>query len=103
MNLTLRHDSGCAEAVIDGNCGFDRFYGVARLLADKMSVKFINKIDDLDTSYWDFVYKGYKLTLHYNIYDGVSILPVRLKRAVAKENEAIMELAMVLEDHLSEK
>ncbi len=100
MNLTLRNDYGCTEAVIEENCGFDKFYGVAGLLADKLQVQFTNKIDDLDTSYWDFNYNGHKLTLHYNIYDGVSILPVRLRRAVAKDNEAIKELAGVLEAHL---
>jgi hypothetical protein len=100
MNLTLRNDYGCTEAVIDENCGFDKFYGVADLLAEKLAVQFTNKIDDLDTSYWDFNYKGHKLTLHYNIYNGVSILPVRLRRAVETENEAIKELARVLEDHL---
>lgn len=97
MNLTLRNDYGCTEAVIDENCGFDKFYGVAGLLADKLQVQFTNKIDDLDTSYWDFNYNGHKLTLHYNIYDGVSILPVRLRRAVAKDNEAIKDLAGVLQ------
>jgi hypothetical protein len=100
MNLTLRNDYGCTEAVIDENCGFDKFYGVAGLLADKLQVQFTNKIDDLDTSYWDFNYNGHKLTLHYKIYDGVSILPVRLRQAAAKDNEAIKELAGVLEDHL---
>ena len=100
MNLTLRNDYGCTEAVIDENCGFDKFYGIAGLLTEKLQVHFTNKIDDLDTSYWDFNYNGHKLTLHYNIYDGVSILPVRLKNAVAKDNEAIKELARVLEDHL---
>ena len=97
MNLTLRNDYGCTEAVIDENCGFDKFYGIAGLLADKLQVQFTNKIDDLDTSYWDFNYNGHKLTLHYNIYDGVSILPVRLRRAVAKDNEAIKDLAGVLQ------
>lgn len=100
MNLTLRNDYGCTEAIIDENCGFDKFYGIAGLLADKLQVEFINKIDDLDTSYWDFNYNGHKLTLHYNIFDGVSILPVRLRRAVAKDNEAIKELAGLLERHL---
>lgn len=99
MNFSLQRGSGCTDAVIDGNCGFDRFYGIARLLTDRLSVKFINKIDDQDTSYWDFVYKGYKLTLHYNIYNGVSILPVHLRRPVTKENEAIKELVRKLADY----
>ncbi|MBX2922461.1 MAG: DUF3630 family protein [Chitinophagaceae bacterium] len=98
MNLTLRNDYGCVEAVIDENCGFDKFYGIAGLLTDKLQVNFTNKIDDLDTSYWDFNFRGHKLTLHYNIYDGVSIFPVRHKDAVQKDNEAIKELAHLLEN-----
>ncbi|MFT3949798.1 MAG: DUF3630 family protein [Agriterribacter sp.] len=100
MNLTLRNDYGCIEAIIDENCGFDKFYGVAGLLSDKLNVNFTNKIDDSNTSYWDFMFNGKKLTLHYNIYNGVSILPVRSKGAVAEDNEAVKQLAKVLENHL---
>lgn len=98
MNLTLRNDYGCVEAVIDENCGFEKFYGIAGLLTDKLQVNFTNKIDDMNTSYWDFNFKGHKLTLHYNIYDGVSIFPVRHRDAVARDNEAIKELAYMLEN-----
>lgn len=98
MNLTLRNDYGRVEAVIDESCGFDKFYGVAGLLSDKLQVNFTNKIDDLNTSYWDFSFKGHKLTLHYNIYDGVSISSVSNKDAALKHNEAVKELATMLQD-----
>jgi hypothetical protein len=52
MTLTLRTDYGCTEAVIDENCGFDKFYKVADVLHDKFNIHFTNKIDDSDTSYW---------------------------------------------------
>jgi hypothetical protein len=96
MDLTLRNDYGCTEAVIAENCGFDKFYKVADLLVDKIKIKFTNKIDDSDTSYWDFIFKGHKLTLHYNIYDGVSIFPRNWKEAVRRDNEAVKELADIL-------
>jgi hypothetical protein len=98
MTLTLRNDYGCTEAVIDENCGFDKFYGIADVLIEKLKIHFTNKIDDSDTSYWDFNFRGHKLTLHYNIYDGVSIFPVRCKDAVPKDNEAVKELVKVLEN-----
>ena len=98
MDLTLRNDYGCTEAVIAENCGFDKFYKVADLLADKIKIKFTNKIDDSDTSYWDFIFKGHKLTLHYNIYDGVSIFPRNWKEAVRRDNEAVKELADILKN-----
>ena len=96
MDLTLRNDYGCTEAVIAENCGFDKFYKVADLLAERIKIRFTNKIDDSDTSYWDFLYRGHKLTLHYNIYDGVSIFPRNWKDALRKDNEAVAELATVL-------
>lgn len=97
MYLTLRNDYSAAEAVIDENCGFDKFYGIADLLSDKLQVNFTNKIDDLNTSYWDFNFRGHKLTLHYNIYNGVSIFPVRSKNATAKDDTVIQELVKELE------
>ncbi|MFZ9661617.1 MAG: DUF3630 family protein [Chitinophagaceae bacterium] len=96
MNLTLRKDFGCTEAVIAENCGFDKFYSTADILSDIMKIKFTHKIDDSDTSYWDFNYKGHRLTLHYNIYDGVSIFPKNWREAVRKDNIAVEELATVL-------
>ena len=96
MTLTLRTDYGCTEAVIAENCGFDRFYKIADILAEQLRIRFTNKIDDSDTSYWDFNFKGHRLTLHYNIYDGVSIFPSNSRNAAQKDNDAVMELAKVL-------
>lgn len=96
MDLTLRKDFGCTEAVIAENCGFDKFYSTADILAERMKIKFTHKIDDSDTSYWDFNYKGHRLTLHYNIYDGVSIFPKNWRDAVKKDNTAVEELATML-------
>ena len=96
MTLTLRTDFGCTEAVIAEHCGFDRFYRIADILADRLKVRFTEKQDDSETSYWDFLFKGHRLTLHYNIYDGVSIFPCNCKTAARKDNDAVMELAKAL-------
>lgn len=96
MNLTLRNDYGCTEAIIEDNCGFDKFYRIADLLMEKIKVSFTNKIDDADTSYWDFTFKGRQLTLHYNIYNGVSIFPRNCQSAPPRDNEAVSELANIL-------
>ncbi|MBX3242176.1 MAG: hypothetical protein KIT80_14395 [Chitinophagaceae bacterium] len=98
MNLTLRNEYGNMEAVIEENCGFGTFYDIADLLKEKLQVNFTNKIDDLDSSYWDFHFRGQKLTLHYNIKEGVSILPVRSKDAAIKNNDAMKELVKALGD-----
>ncbi|MBI2730750.1 MAG: DUF3630 family protein [Sphingobacteriales bacterium] len=101
MTLTLRTDLGCTEAIIEENCGFDRFYRVADVLSESLHISFTNKIDDSDSSYWDFNYKGQRLTLHYDIYNGVSIFPRKYRNAVRKDNEAVVELANVLQSKVA--
>ncbi|MFM2361657.1 MAG: DUF3630 family protein [Sphingobacteriales bacterium] len=100
MSLTLRTDFGCTEAVIDDDCGQKRFYEVADILCDELNIKFVNKLDDFDSLVWEFNYKGHTLTLHYNIYTGISIYPRKFREAVRKENDAVVEVARYLETKL---
>ena len=83
------------EAVIDDNCGISKFYSIAGTLADDLKVKFINQVDDADTLDWDFKYKSHFLTLHYNIFNGVSILPRHINDP-EKVNKAVVEVAKFL-------
>lgn len=96
MTLTLRNDLGCTEAVIAEYCGVDPFHRMADILSDKLKIRFTRKQDDSETNYWDFKFQGKPLTLHFNIYDGVSIFPQRVNDATRKDNEAVVELAGVL-------
>ena len=57
---------------------------------------FLNQVDDAETLDWDFQYKNHYLTLHYNIFNGVSILPHSTKK-IEKENRAVVEVARFLE------
>ncbi|MDX1937694.1 MAG: DUF3630 family protein [Flavihumibacter sp.] len=100
MSLTLRTDFGCTEAVIDDDCGQKRFYEVADILCDELNIKFVNKLDDFDSLVWEFNYKGHTLTLHYNIYTGISIYPRKFREAARKENDAVVEVARYLETKL---
>jgi len=96
MCYHLKTIYGGAEAVIDDNCGISKFYSIAGTLADDLKVKFINQIDDADTLNCDFKYKKSFLTLHYNIFNGVSILPQRINGA-KKVNKVVEEVALFLE------
>ncbi|MEP6926858.1 MAG: hypothetical protein ABI834_04440 [Ginsengibacter sp.] len=96
MCYHLKTNFGGTEAVIDDNCGISKFYSIADSLEDGLNVKFMNQVDDTDTLDWDFKYKDHFLTLHYNIFNGVSILPHRAK-VMAKENKAVCEVAKFLE------
>ena len=100
MSLTLRTDFGCTEAIIDDDCGLKRFYEVANILTDDLEIKFTNKEDDFDTLTWDFVFKNHILTLHYNIYTGISIYPHKIKEAARRDNDAVIEVAKYLETKL---
>jgi hypothetical protein len=96
MCYALKTQSGATEAVIDDNCGISKFYAIANTLAEHLQVQFMNQVDDADTLDWDFKYKDQFLTLHYNIFNGVSIFPQRLK-SKKQENQLVMEVANFLE------
>lgn len=100
MSLTLRTNFGCTEAIIDDDCGLKRFYQVADILSDDLKIRFTRKEDDFDTLTWDFSFKNHGLTLHYNIYTGISIYPVKFREALRKDNDAVVEVAKFLETKL---
>ncbi|MEO5647850.1 MAG: hypothetical protein ABIQ56_05775 [Chitinophagaceae bacterium] len=96
MCYHLKTNSGGTEAVIDDNCGITKFYLIADTLADELNITFLNQVDDAETLDWDFKYKSQLLTLHYNIFNGVSIFPQDAKSR-KKGNKAVIEIAKFLE------
>lgn len=100
MSLTLRTTFGCTEAVLDDEASLKRFYQVADLLKELFGIQFINKEDEFDAINWDFFLARHRLTLHYSIYNGISIFPTRTKDAHRRENNIVIELASVLDEKL---
>jgi len=98
MCYELKTVNGGSEAVIDDNCGISKFYAIANTLAEQLQVVFLNQVDDSDTLDWDFKYKNQFLTLHYNIFNGVSIFPQQVN-SKKSDNKAVMEVAHFLERH----
>ncbi|HEX4875579.1 MAG TPA: hypothetical protein VFV31_02835 [Chitinophagaceae bacterium] len=98
MSLTLRTTLGCTEAVIADDGGLKEFYRAANILSQDFNVRFSNKEDDFDTIDWEFRYKGHNITLHYSIYNGVSLFPTKTRDALSKDNKAVVELANALEE-----
>lgn len=92
MSYQLTNASGTIEAVIDDNCSMKKFFSIATMLASDLNIKFTEKTDSRDTIIWQFIYKNHPLKLHFNIYNGVSI-----RTANREDNEAVNELAMLLE------
>lgn len=100
MSLTLRTTLGCTEAVIDGDGGLKRFYQIADILIDDLNITFTGKEDDFDAISWSFNLGHRDLTLHYSIYNGISIFPTKAQDARKRDNKAVVELASVLEGKL---
>jgi hypothetical protein len=96
MCYELKTQNGGTEAVIDDNCGISKFYAIANTLADQLKIQFMNQVDDADTLDWDLKYKNQFLTLHYNIFNGVSIYP-QPNNNKKNENKVVMEVAHYLE------
>lgn len=96
MCYQLTTSNGGTEAVIDDNCGISKFYAIANTLSNDLQVNFLNQVDDAETLDWDFQYRGQLLTLHYNIFNGVSIYPQPVRKN-AKGDNAVMEVAHFLE------
>lgn len=100
MSLTLRTNLGHTEAVIADDGSLKQFYHVADVLSRDFKVSFSHKEDDFDTIDWEFRFKGHNMTLHYNIYNGISLFPTKTRDALNKDNKAVVELAGILEARL---
>ena len=101
MSLALRNTLGCTEAVIADDGSLNMFYQVADIFNNDLRIKFSDKEDDFDSINWNFKFKGHDLTLHYNIYSGISVFPTKTRTAQSKDNKAVVDLANVLEAKLT--
>lgn len=100
MSLTLRNSLGCTEVVLDDDGSLQNFYQIANILTDDLKLAFTNKEDNFDDISWDFKMGQHLLTLYYSIYNGISVFPTRTKDARDRDNQAVVELANVLEGKL---
>ena len=96
MCYHLTSKQGSTEAVIDDNCGISKFYAIAETLSTDLQVNFLTQVDDAESLEWDFKYKNQILTLHYSIFNGVSISPQKGK-SVQQQNHAVVEISHFLE------
>lgn len=99
--MKIDTSKGWTEVIIDDDCAFDKFYAVADILETRFEVSFINKLDP-DTLYWDFDYEGLQLTLHYNVYLGVSIFPTALADASTADSNAVLKFGSLLFEEVAD-
>lgn len=100
MSLTLRTTLGCTEAIIADDGNLNLFYRIAGIINEDLRIKFVTKEDEFDSINWHFKFKGHRLTLNYDIYNGISLLPTKCDAADQKDNKAVEELAGVLQGKL---
>jgi hypothetical protein len=88
MNENVLRANNVRETIIDDNCGISKFYAIATTLCDELDVAFLNQVDDGESINWEFRYKKSYLTLHFDVYGGVSIIQNEQKGShyeIAKE------------------
>jgi hypothetical protein len=96
MGILIEKENGWTEAILDSNCGYDKFFAAAEIMQKDLQINFMSKLDDFDSLYWDFFFEECHLTLYYNIYLGVSIFPKAFKSASPEDNNKVIELGVLL-------
>jgi hypothetical protein len=102
MNFKICTDDGYTEAIIDQRCGCDHFKAIADILNKHFNIIFSDKMGDLESTYWDFDYKGSKLTLHCHALAGLSIYPLANKEATELDNKHVVEIGTLLHSYFTD-
>jgi len=84
---TIYHTT-TTEKVISETGSLTEFYHLTNKLSKTRFVRFTGKNDEADNIQWCFTYRGHKLTLQYNIYNGVSLQTNNIKNIKAVEKLA---------------
>jgi hypothetical protein len=79
------------STIIDDSASLQQFYSLTNQLSQNRRVRFVGKLDDADIIEWNFKYRGYPLTLQYNIYNGVT-----LSQPNGKDLKVVNEVAVIL-------
>ena len=89
MNLNAYNST--YNTIIDESASLQQFYLFTNQLSRNKKVRFLGKMDDADNIEWNFKYRGYPLTLQYNIYNGIILSQVK-----GKDLKVVNEVAIIL-------
>lgn len=81
--MQTRYHTTATEKVINETGSLNEFYHLTNKLSKTRFVRFTGKTDEADNIEWCFTYRGHKLMLQYNIYNGVSLHTHNLKDSKA--------------------
>jgi hypothetical protein len=101
MTPTLTTLSDGTAAFIDEGGSLNCFYRSALILSTYLKVDFTDKEDDFDAISWRLFYKFTSLTLHYSIYNGVSLFPTNTYAALKEPAKAALQLANAVKNKLA--
>lgn len=78
-----RYLTTTTEKVINETGSLNEFYHLTHQLSKTRFVRFTGKTDEADNIEWCFTYRGHKLMLQYNIYNGVLLHANNIKDSKA--------------------
>jgi len=85
------------STIIDESASLQQFYWFTNQLSRNKKVRFMGKMDEADNIEWNFKYRGYPLTLQYNIYNGVTLSQLK-----GKDLKVVNEVAIILKNKSSQ-
>ena len=101
--MRLEKQGGYTESVIDENCDATEFASLTNFLTKHLKINFLSKLDSGESSYWDFIYNEARLTVHFNLFAGISIFPSSLSQATKSDNEVVKNASWGLIEYLENK
>jgi hypothetical protein len=78
------------------NCDHVEFYNVATNIENLLGITFFNKTNDFDSLFWDFQYRDTVLTLHFNVFLGLSIYPAKCMDCGLDDQKIMEEIYQIL-------
>ena len=78
------------------NINNQSFIELSRRIEFEFKGKIVNDLSDLESKYKDFNIEGKRITLHTNIYTGITIFPTKLKDAEKDENVTVEKIGFYL-------
>ena len=94
--MEITKERGFTELQIISKAEYSDFYSFAHQIQEKLSIKFIDKVDDFDSLYWTFDYNNFILVLAYDVFFGIMIYPCQGIHASESENHNAEKFAAVL-------
>lgn len=78
--------------IIDDHASLKHYTNLTEGLRCHKKVQFTSKLDEADNIEWNFKYRGYPLSLHFNIFSGII-----LTYQINNESKVVTEVRHILE------